>query len=414
MFKPNIKNLVFSGGGVKGYSFIGAIKALNEHNIIDNVTTYAGTSIGSLLALTLCLNYSYSELYSMLTKLNITEFQHVTTENIINFFEEYGIDNGDKFLKIIEILINAKLKQYRITFKELYDKTNKKLIVAATCVNKKKIIYYNYLETPDAIVSETIRKSISVPFLFKPIKDESDGLLYVDGGLINNFPINLFKTDSKETLGFLLYSEECVESENTEITSFESYVIALMDCMYKETIRCYLKDYSDNMIVLKANVNFFNFFITQEDKYRLIEQGYQDTKKFLDKKYPKIPLFVYGTLMKDMSHHNIFNDNLIEIIEASITNSILYQFTDYPGLYLTESEDNIVRGELIKIKGEHYYSIMDKIIELKESDFELLQKEIILEESKEKIKALVWVCNKEKDSGTEIVSNWREYLESIS
>ena len=41
-----------------------------------------------MIALTLCLNYTYDELYSILMKLNISDFQNITTENIMNFFEE--------------------------------------------------------------------------------------------------------------------------------------------------------------------------------------------------------------------------------------------------------------------------------------------------------------------------------------
>ena len=50
-----IKNLVFSGGGVKGYSFIGCLKALEELNITQEIKAISSTSIGSLFSILLML-----------------------------------------------------------------------------------------------------------------------------------------------------------------------------------------------------------------------------------------------------------------------------------------------------------------------------------------------------------------------
>ena len=66
-----ITNLVLSGGSIRGYAFIGAIKALTEFNILKNVTTFCGTSIGGVISLILNLNYTYDEVYAILIKLDI-------------------------------------------------------------------------------------------------------------------------------------------------------------------------------------------------------------------------------------------------------------------------------------------------------------------------------------------------------
>ena len=58
--------LCLSGGGVKAFAHIGAIKALEESNIKFNMV--AGTSSGSIIALLYALGYSSEEMYEIFKK----------------------------------------------------------------------------------------------------------------------------------------------------------------------------------------------------------------------------------------------------------------------------------------------------------------------------------------------------------
>ncbi|SVE14205.1 uncharacterized protein METZ01_LOCUS467059, partial [marine metagenome] len=55
-----IKTIFFSGGGTRGIAFTGAIKALQEHNMLNNYETIIGTSIGSMVACGLSLGVSFN------------------------------------------------------------------------------------------------------------------------------------------------------------------------------------------------------------------------------------------------------------------------------------------------------------------------------------------------------------------
>jgi NTE family protein len=46
------QNLVFKGGGVKGIAYVGALKALEEANVMAQITGFAGTSAGSIVSIT--------------------------------------------------------------------------------------------------------------------------------------------------------------------------------------------------------------------------------------------------------------------------------------------------------------------------------------------------------------------------
>ena len=59
-----INTLCLSGGGIKGISYIGTLMYLESENYLDinNITTYVGTSSGSILSFFLNIGYSLKEL----------------------------------------------------------------------------------------------------------------------------------------------------------------------------------------------------------------------------------------------------------------------------------------------------------------------------------------------------------------
>ena len=75
-----IENLVFSGAGIKIYSFIGFIKCLHENDLLKNIKSFIGTSSGSLIATMLVLNLKYSEIEEIFLKLDMTNFKNITSE----------------------------------------------------------------------------------------------------------------------------------------------------------------------------------------------------------------------------------------------------------------------------------------------------------------------------------------------
>ena len=190
-----IETLVLSGGGVKGIIFIGSLKALNDKNLLNNIKECIGTSAGSLIALLLALKYKITEIEKLTYKVDFTNFINITSENIFNFPNEFGIDDGNNYQKFIEILIKAKIGKKEITFKELFNYSNIKLTVIATNLSTQSLVIFNYLNTPDMIVSIAVRMSCSVPLYFKPVLYNND--LYIDGSVLNNYPINL-SSDKKK------------------------------------------------------------------------------------------------------------------------------------------------------------------------------------------------------------------------
>lgn len=78
------KALCFSGGGIKAFAHIGALKALEESNLKFDMV--AGTSSGSIVAILYALGYSSSDMYKTLKKY----LKKVKYIDIKNFFKIIG------------------------------------------------------------------------------------------------------------------------------------------------------------------------------------------------------------------------------------------------------------------------------------------------------------------------------------
>jgi NTE family protein len=277
-----IKNLVISGGSIRGFLFVGAIKYLEEIDVIKNITSFTGTSIGGCLALLLSINYSSKELIEIFTTINIDQYEEVTIDNIFNFVDNYGINNGDKLLKILKIMIINKLKKINndipinenITFKKLYDINKKKITIIGCCLNDMNTIIYNHEKTPDINIFHALRITFSIPFIFTPVNYENK--LYVDGGLLNNYPIELH--DKETTLGLISTD---INIYNKEITNIENYITSILLIMYYNDLKRKLDNFKENTINLEYNVNSFDFSLDKNKKNKLIEYGYNKIKELL-------------------------------------------------------------------------------------------------------------------------------------
>ena len=272
-----ITKLVFSGGGVKCFIFLGFIKALEEKDLIKNIDSIIGTSAGSMMAALLCLDYKYNELEEIFISININNFKNINSENILKFFDNYGIDDGEKFSRIIYILLKAKTNNENITFKELYDLTNKKLIISATCVNTMNIEYFDYINNPSMKIHDAIMMSICVPMFYKPI--EYNGKLYVDGGVIKHYPIEYFKEYKKTTLGIMISGSM---NENNKINNLSDYLYLLFSCQFVNLLKYDYELYKNNTILIENNISFVDFDLEYNTKINLIDIGYKKTINYIE------------------------------------------------------------------------------------------------------------------------------------
>ena len=183
------KKLVLNGGGVKGIGHVGALAALFDLNILQNIDTFAGTSVGAMILVFYLIGWNPTELFEFIRSFDAMTLRNMSILNIHLF----GLDTCDKIEQLIDRLISKKGFKPNITLKDFYDIIKKKIIITTVCVNTKEICYLSYETHPTLALNMAIRMSLAIPFLFTPVK--YNGHLYIDGGSCDNYPMGIFKTD---------------------------------------------------------------------------------------------------------------------------------------------------------------------------------------------------------------------------
>ena len=241
--------LVLSGGGLKGITQLGCLEALKQQGHLKYIDTIAGTSAGAIVATLYIAGYQPTELYDFLVKFDISKMTYAKT---VNMLEKYGLDDGKRCMIILERLIKAKKFDADITFREFYKRTKIKLIITGTCLNEKKAHYFSVDTQPDMSVLIAVRISVSIPIIFAPYKFENN--LFVDGGCIDNYPIQLFKDKLDRVIGVYV----CDKNEPVEkIENIEDFLLSLIHCLFEGVNHNSSKGYEK--FTIKINVLSFLF-----------------------------------------------------------------------------------------------------------------------------------------------------------
>ncbi len=276
-----LKNLVFSGGSTKGFSYIGVIKCLDEFSLLDNLEEIAGTSIGALFSILICLRFHHEDLLNIFSELDLNWLHSINSDSLLHLINKYGLDNGDIMVKVIELFISVRFHNKpasEVTFIDLWNYNPIKITMIGSKVYQGLVEtdIYNHEITPKMTIIKALRITMAIPPIFSPINEEAHHL--VDGGIVNNYPIELFKDKLDVTLGILCADKNRNEKCKNIIELYKSIIVFMMA---RET---YIKktEFADCTILIESGLNIFNVFnISTEDKQNIINLGYQLTKQFL-------------------------------------------------------------------------------------------------------------------------------------
>ena len=195
-----IKNIVFGCGSIKGLIYIGCLQYMEEHNLLSNITTIVGTSVGGIFALLLNLGYTSIELKKLALHIDFSKLSNVNSESILQVMETFGIDSGEKLLNLLSILIKKKVKTEKITFQQLYEITKQKIIITGTCLTTNEVEYFSYETHPTMEILKAIQITFTIPFVYNKVIYNDK--YYLDGAIVNDFPIQLFHESKKIQLDF--------------------------------------------------------------------------------------------------------------------------------------------------------------------------------------------------------------------
>jgi predicted acylesterase/phospholipase RssA len=246
--QPDIKSLVFEGGGPKGLGYIGAIERLELSKILQTVENVGGSSAGAMTALAVGLGYNAKQIGEIIAKVDIKSFQDLSdtpsSSRIISVFQGFGnlagsdsqgrgLFVGNKLRQwaktvILERFKEAKyerfvkdISQKEITFRVLEKcRTTfpelgiKRIAFTGTNYTDARLEVFDFHRTPDMPVDLAVRISMSLPWFFQSVK--YNGKEYMDGGCLNNYPMFIFNAPPYYTSGVtrILKGEQGVFSQN--------------------------------------------------------------------------------------------------------------------------------------------------------------------------------------------------------
>ncbi|WP_408955355.1 patatin-like phospholipase family protein [Natroniella sp. ANB-PHB2] len=279
-------NLSLNGGGIKGISHVGGLKALEEEEI--EVKAIAGSSAGAIIAALYGAGYSCAELKEIMYQVDFNKFKDGFS--LFRLIRDYGLYSGNHFLRWIE----AKLAAKGINkFKDL--RMNVKIITSEVTYSKEQV--FSKTETPEFSVAEAVRMSIGIPIFYVPYRYQSQ--LYVDGGVMNNLPLNVFNEAKEPVLGFLLLEQE--QQEQTEINNFVDYLTTLMNMVISVNELRQI-ELSDSYIISipTGNTRATDFSLSLEEKEQLYRLGYQRVRdnlaKFEDRRLGETKILDQGEI----------------------------------------------------------------------------------------------------------------------
>ena len=279
--------LVLGGAGIKGICFLGGIKRLEELDIIKNIKIYAGTSVGGLIASLLLIGYSADELYKFVLEINIKKLTSIKLKNIIS---KFGLNDGKRFELVFKKLFTSKGVDVKITFSELFKKTNKTLILTGTNLTGKSE-YFSHLTHPNMSVITCLRITTCIPIIFAPILENNN--YYVDGGVMDNFPIHLFNDRLDRVISFYVITNMSEreskigtfkQKNHNFIKNLEDLLLNSKMCIDEGIDNRILLNYKKNSIIieLSENISAVEFDISREQMIKLYTNGYETVYEYIE------------------------------------------------------------------------------------------------------------------------------------
>ncbi len=170
-------SLVLSGGGAKGFAYVGLKKALEEANIkIDHI---GGVSAGALTGSILALDISYEE-----SKDIVSQKLFPYTKKLIDYtFPSAALAKGKVLTEMIKGIVGeaTDTEDLLIPF-----------FCMATNLNTHQVEILS-----KGLLWQNIRASMAIPGVFPPFVNKANQTL-VDGGILNNFPVNIMRMITPE------------------------------------------------------------------------------------------------------------------------------------------------------------------------------------------------------------------------
>ena len=290
--KPKI-GLVLSGGGAKGFAHIGVLKVLEEAGVqIDYI---GGTSMGAVVGGLYASGYNASQIDSIFQATNFDELLNdFIPRSSKNFYERrneelYALVLPFSKMKIgIPEALSKGIYNYnllsRITRNSRHIRDFNKLPIPFLCIGTN-------IETGEQVVlnkgnlAQAMIASSAFPSLFSPV--EIDGKILIDGGVVNNYPIEEVRKLGADIIIGVDVQDGLMD--RTQLKDATKILVQITSLQSKDRMK---KSISNTDIYIKPDISQYGVVSFDKGK-EIIRKGeeaafavYEQIKKIADESNP--------------------------------------------------------------------------------------------------------------------------------
>jgi NTE family protein len=242
--------LVLGGGAARGFAHIGVIRVLEQERI--PVDLVVGTSVGSLIG---ALYASQKDSFELEWTAFQLEQEDLFDFGFMNAVMGMGYAKGEKLEKFVrEKVVQRDIERLRIPF-----------AAVATDLNWGHRVVLD--RGPVAIA---VRASSAIPGVFEPVTHQ--GKLLVDGGLVDNIPIDVAREKGADIVIAVDISENV---GNTEIGNLVDVILQSTNIMFEKNVAA-LRGQADVLVVPGVgDVKMLDF----SQKKRCVQAGIEATRR---------------------------------------------------------------------------------------------------------------------------------------
>jgi predicted acylesterase/phospholipase RssA len=286
-----IKHLVISGGGPAGFLTYGAARHLAKENLwkLEDIESIYCCSIGAFMGVIISLGYDWEWIDDYFIKRPWEKTLGITAISFLKAYTEKGIVGDELIHNSLEPLLTAKELTVDTTMAEFYEFNGIDIHIYTTNLNTQFLtkIDISHTSHPDMPLIKAIRMTTAYPFAFKPVCEGGD--CFIDGGLLNNLPLNDCIEQTKCNKDEILAFKNIWITDNYKVSTDSSLIDYLYVLLIKMKRSVYSEDdTSDIKYMVRCLVEDLDGFedwikalATEEMRGKLIERGSSQAKLFL-------------------------------------------------------------------------------------------------------------------------------------
>lgn len=240
--------LVLSGGGMRGAAHIGVIKALQEHQI--KISCVSGVSAGAIVGALFAKGMPWDEMLKFFKSVNVMDYKKFA-------FGKPGFIDIDKYYN---------------TLKTVFTDDDFNQLELPLFINATNIINGDNKTFSEGQLIRPILASAAFPGVYTPVEINNNH--YVDGGVLDNFPVDVIKDKCDKLIG--VYVNPFGEVNIKDLKN--SYSILERAYRIKSAKEDFLKFDTCDVVVCPNQLNSYSIFDSSKVD-EIFNHGYNKAKE---------------------------------------------------------------------------------------------------------------------------------------